>query len=181
LSEYLKRTQGKALGIVTTADVFDATPAANAVHTSNRGAGTGIVDQFLDDRHLTGLNVLMGGGRKWFLPASVPGSQRSDRNDYAFSSTDAHTAEIVKRWGATAGKLDKERDLIADFKSAGFAYAPDKTSLDAINPLQTDKLLGLFAYSNMNVALDKIDGRRGKKAGSKGALWMILAFPINPC
>ena len=180
LSEYLKRTQGKALGIVTTADVFDATPAANAVHTSNRGAGTGIVDQFLDDRHLTGLNVLMGGGRKWFLPASVPGSQRSDRNDYAFSSTDAHTAEIVKRWGATAGKLDKERDLIADFKSAGFAYAPDKTSLDAINPLQTDKLLGLFAYSNMNVALDKIDGRRGKKSGVKGSVVDDFGFPDQP-
>ena len=47
LAEFLARTQGKKLGIVTTADVFDATPAANAVHTSNRGAGTGIVDQFL--------------------------------------------------------------------------------------------------------------------------------------
>ena len=57
LSEYLKRTQGKSLGIVTTADVFDATPAANAVHTSNRGAGTGIVDQYLDDQKLTGLKV----------------------------------------------------------------------------------------------------------------------------
>ena len=180
LSEYLKRTQGKALGIVTTADVFDATPASNAVHTSNRGAGTGIVDQFLDDRHLTGLNVLMGGGRKWFLPSGVPGSQRSDRNDYAFSSTDAHTADIVKRWGANAGKLDKDRNLIADFKSAGFSYAPDKTSLDAINPLQTDKILGLFAYSNMNVALDKIDGRRGKKNGVKGSVVDDFGFPDQP-
>ena len=180
LSEYLKRTQGKALGIVTTADVFDATPAANAIHTSNRGAGTGIVDQFFDDRHLSGLSVLMGGGRKWFLPSTVPGSQRSDRNDYAFSSTDAHTADIVKRWGANAGKLDKDRDLIADFKSAGFAYAADKSSLDAINSKQTNKLLGLFAYSNMNVALDKIDGRRGKKNGVKGSVVDDFGFPDQP-
>ena len=64
LSEYLHRTQGKALGLVTTSDVFDATPAGNAVHTSSRAAGTGIVDQYLDDRGLTGLSVLMGGGRK---------------------------------------------------------------------------------------------------------------------
>jgi alkaline phosphatase len=163
LSEYLKRTQGKALGIVTTADVFDATPAANAVHTSNRGAGTGIVDQFFDDRNLTGLSVLMGGGRKWFLPSTVPGSQRSDR-----------------RWGASAGKLDKDRDLIADFKSAGFAYASDKSSLDAVNPAQTNKLLGLFAYSNMNVALDKIDGRRGKKNGVKGSVVDDFGFPDQP-
>ena len=180
LSEYLKRTQGKALGIVTTADVFDATPAANAIHTSNRGAGTGIVDQFFDDRNLTGLSVLMGGGRKWFLPSTVPGSQRSDRNDYAFSSTDAHTADIVKRWGASPGKLDKDRDLIADFKSAGFAYASDKSSLDAVNPAQTNKLLGLFAYSNMNVALDKIDGRRGKKNGVKGSVVDDFGFPDQP-
>jgi alkaline phosphatase len=63
LSEYLHRTQGKALGIVTTADVFDATPAGNAVHTSYRGAGTGIIDQFFDDRERTGLTVLMPAGQ----------------------------------------------------------------------------------------------------------------------
>ena len=57
---------------MTTADVFDATPAANAVHTADRGTGTGIVDQYLDDRDLTGLTVLMGGGRKWFLPSNDP-------------------------------------------------------------------------------------------------------------
>ena len=180
LSEYLHRTQGKALGLVTTADVFDATPAGNAVHTSNRGAGTGIVDQFFDDRKLTGLTVLMGGGRKWFLPATVPGSGRGDRTDYAFSSTDAHTSEIVTRWGASPGKLDKERDLLADFKSSGFGYAADKTALDAIDPANTERLLGLFSYSNMNVALDKIDGRRAKQKGQTGRVVDDYGFPDQP-
>jgi alkaline phosphatase len=165
LSEYLHRTQGKALGLVTTADVFDATPAGNAVHTSNRGAGTGIVDQYLDDRGLTGLTVLMGGGRKWFVPSTVPGSARGDRTAYAFSQTDAHTSEIVKRWGAAPGRLNKDRDLLSDFQQSGFTYAADKTSLDQIDGTKTDRLLGLFAYSNMNVALDKIDGRRNKARG----------------
>jgi len=180
LSEYLQRTQGKALGLVTTSDVFDATPAANAVHTSNRGAGTGIVDQYLDDRKLTGLSVLMGGGRKWFLPATVPGSARSDRSDYAFSGTDSHTADIVKRWGASPGKLDKDRDLIADFQGAGFKYAADKTALDAIDATKTDRLLGLFAHSNMNVALDKIDGRRNKARGVNGRVVDDYGFPDQP-
>lgn len=180
LSEYLHRTQGKAFGMVTTSDVFDATPAANAVHTSNRGAGTGIVDQYLDDRGLTGLSVLMGGGRKWFLPASTPGSARGDRTDYAFSSTDAHTADIVKRWGAAAGAMDKERNLLADFQSAGFSYAADKTALDAIDTKKTDRLLGLFALSNMNVALDKIDGRRNKALGVSGRVVDDYGFPDQP-
>lgn len=161
LSEYLHRTQGKALGLVTTADVFDATPAGNAVHASNRGAGTGIVDQFFDDRGLTGLTVLMGGGRKWFLPASVPGSARGDRTDYAFSSTDAHTLDIVKRWGTAPGKLDKDRDLLADFQASGFRYAADKTALDAID-------------------LDKIDGRRSKQHGITGRVVDDYGFPDQP-
>lgn len=162
LSEYLHRTQGKSLGIVTTADVFDATPAANAVHTSNRGAGTGIVDQFLDDRKLTGLSVLMGGGRKWFLPnpsdSTKPqasnGSQRTSSTDYVLPS------DIVNGWGAAPGSKDANRDLIADFQSAGFAYAPDNATLQSLGA-GPDKLLGLFSYSNMNVAFDKIGKRRG--------------------
>jgi len=166
LAEYLHRTQGKALGIVTTADVFDATPAAMAVHTSNRGHGTGIVDQFLDDRGLTGLTVLMGGGRKWFLPNGDPlkadgsregqpmnGSQRDQRSDYELP------ADVVAGWGAAKGQRDPGRDLIADFERGGFAYAADKTSLLAKAP-GAQKLLGLFALSNMNVAFDKIGARR---------------------
>ena len=180
LSEYLHRKEGKALGVVTTADVFDATPAANAVHTSNRGAGTGIVDQFLDDRDLSGLTVLMGGGRKWFLPASVPGSARSDKSDYAFSSTDAHTALIAKAWGAKPGKLDTGRDLIADFQAAGFAYAPTRSALQSLDASHTDRLLGLFAFSNMNVALDKIDGRRGNVTSSGSKIVDDFGLPDQP-
>jgi alkaline phosphatase len=179
LSEYLHRTQGKALGLVTTADVFDATPAGNAVHTSSRGAGTGIVDQYLDDRGLTGLSVLMGGGRKWFLPAGVPGSARGDKTDYAFSG-EGHLGDIVKRWGAAPGKIDKDRDLLADFQAAGFSYAADKTALDAIDPARTDRVLGLFAHANMNVALDKIDGRRGKARGVNGKVVDDYGFPDQP-
>ena len=184
LSEYLHRTQGKALGLVTTSDVFDATPAANAIHTSSRGDGTGIVDQYFDDRKLTGLSVLMGGGRKWFVPASTPGSARGDRSDYAFSATDAHTANIVKAWGAAPGSLDKDRNLLAEFQAAGFSYAGDKTAMDAIDTKKTSHLLGLFAHSNMNVALDKMDGRRknGQGLGNEGKNRVVddYGFPDQP-
>jgi len=180
LSEYLKRTQGKSLGLVTTADVFDATPAANAVHTSNRGAGTGIVDQYLDDRKLTGLSVLMGGGRKWFLPAQTPGSARSDKSDYEFSTSELHTSAIVKHWGASSGLMDKDRDLIADFERSGFKYVPDSAALKNLDLSKTDHLLGLFSLSNMNVALDKIDGRRNAAKGIKGRVVDDFGFPDQP-
>ena len=153
LAEYLHRTQGTALGLVTTADVFDATPAANAVHTASRNAGTGIVDQYLDDRGLTGLAVLMGGGRRWFLPVGTPGSTRSEKTDYQLS------AALSAGWGAATGRVDPERDLIADFQAAGFAYAADAHALAALDGAKP--ILGLFAYGNMNVAYDKVQGQRG--------------------
>ena len=172
LSEYLARTQGKKLGLVTTSDVFDATPAANAVHTSARGNGTGIADQYFDDRGLTGLTVLMGGGRKWFLPnpstcsgsnpncgnaggtVNFNGSARAAGSDYSLST------DVTSGWGANAGvSNDTARNLIGDFTSAGWSYAPDLTALSAAPA--NKPLLGLFAMSNMNVALDKVGKRRG--------------------
>ncbi|MBP9903610.1 MAG: alkaline phosphatase, partial [Verrucomicrobia bacterium] len=149
IGEYLYRTQGKTLGIVTTADVFDATPGAFAIHTQDRGAGTGICDQYLDEAvPFSGLRVLLGGGRKWFLPAVVSGSQRAAANDYVLPG------ELASGWGVPAGVVDTNRDLISDFTSSGFYYAADKTALDA-TPSNEDRLLGLFSFSNMNVAKDK--------------------------
>ena len=158
MGEYFARTLGKSLGIVTTSDVFDATPAAQAIHTQNRGAGTGICDQYLDEAVVkSNLTVLLGGGRKWFLPSTTAGSARNNATDYVLS------AELVAGWGVAAGVLDPTRDLLADFQKAGFAYAANATQLKAL-PATTGKLLGLFALSNMNVAADKIDGRRGSPA-----------------
>jgi len=154
IGEYLARTQGKSLGIVTTADVFDATPAAFGVHTQDRGAGTGICDQYLDEGTKTAnLAVLLGGGRKWFLPSTTAGSARADSSDYVLPD------ELASGWGISKGVKDKERDLISDFQKAGFTYAANATQLKAVSG--ADRVLGLFALSNMNVALDKINGRRG--------------------
>ena len=173
LSEYFHRTQGKVLGLVTTADVEDATPAANAVHTLLRGNGTGIVDQYLDESDASGsgtygngLRVLMGGGRRWFLPSGQFGSSRTSGSDYP-----ALPADLQAGWNipsTSAGALDPSRDLIADFKSAGFQYVEDSTALNTVRTTAKsgrgkgpDKLLGLFGYGNMNVALDKLAKRRG--------------------
>jgi alkaline phosphatase len=155
MGEFLARTQGKSLGIVTTSDVADATPAAQAIHTQNRSNGTGICDQFLDEAVAQSkLTVLLGGGRKWFLPATTAGSGRTSATDYALP------AELAGAWGVPVGALDSNRDLLADFQRANFTYVANATQLKAI-PDTTTKLLGLFKLGHMNVASDKIDGRRG--------------------
>ncbi len=52
LGALLRRTRGPGfnVGIVTTADLTDATPAANAIHSSNRLASEGIASRYLDER-----------------------------------------------------------------------------------------------------------------------------------
>ena len=82
--------------------------------------------------------------------------------------------------GASSGQLDKDRDLIADFQKSGFKYVSDKTTLDSLDLSKTDNLLGLFSLSNMNVALDKIDGRRNIAKGIKGRVVDDFGFPDQP-
>ena len=171
IGEYLHRTQGRSLGVVTTTDLFDSTPAAFGSHTQARSAGTGIIDQFFDERTATGLKVLMGGGRKWFLPAAVPGSGRTAPTDYTLPP------DVVAGWGVPVGAIDPNRDLLAEFIADGFSYVPDSTSLNAV-PAGTSKLLGLFNLSNMNVAKDKIDKRRAP--GAPGSVVDAYGFPDQP-
>ncbi len=157
LAEYMHRMQGKNLGLVSTADIEDATPAANVIHTGNRNAGQGICDQYLDEAGNSGLTVLMGGGRRWFLPAASFGSSRSSSNDYA-----ALPADLTAAYNIPAGAIDPNRNLIGDFQNAGFSYVETNTDLNAAfaGGKVPAKLLGLFGYGNMNVALDKIAKRR---------------------
>lgn len=168
IGEYLFRKQRKVTGIVTTADVEDATPAAFAVHTSNRGAGTGITDQFFLEGEKSGLRVLMGGGRKWFLGSGTPGTGRTERTDYQLPQ------DLATAWGVPRGAVDPTEETLDDWRKAGWYYAPDKATLDR-TPADATRLLGLFHLGNMNVAYDKIDGRR--KASSVTADY---GFPDQP-
>ena len=168
LGEFMHRKYGKSTGVVTTADVFDATPASFGVHTRNRGAGTGIIDQFLLEAVPNAdLRVLMGGGRRWFLPGNTPasgnlaaGSSRGAATDYVLPS------DIVSGWGVASGSVDPNANQIDAFKAAGFTYASDKASLDAAG--SPTRLLGLFGMGNMNIALDKIAKRRNATVGNLG-------------
>lgn len=127
LSEWVSRNFGKVTGIVSDAFITDATPGAFISHTQNRGNGTLIASQYIDDAGSTNLKVLLGGGAYHFIPKSTTGSRRSD-----------------------------ERNVIADFQAAGYAYVQTATELNAYTPGADAKLLGLFNIDNMNVAFDKL-------------------------
>jgi alkaline phosphatase len=125
MAEVLKRSRGMSIGIVTTAEVQDATPAAVFAHTRRRSEYVNIMDQALSDGQMP--DVLMGGGRATFLPQSVEGSRREDDRDLI--------EEFKDKGFAYAGT----RTELAAVMSAG----------------TPDKLLGSFHTGNLNVYIDR--------------------------
>jgi alkaline phosphatase len=71
------RAHGKRIGLVTTAEVYDASPAAFSVHAKSRRDAAAIVDQYLALEP----DVLLGGGADHFLPDGAPAGKRKDKRD----------------------------------------------------------------------------------------------------
>ncbi|MGE5522503.1 MAG: alkaline phosphatase [Rhodospirillaceae bacterium] len=92
------KAAGKRTGLVSTAPVYDASPAAFSVHATSRRDYQSLVDQYLAFEP----DVLLGGGRDYFLPKTQPGGKRSDG-----------------------------RDVIALFREKGYDYARNAGELQA--------------------------------------------------
>ena len=68
------KDSGKRIGLLSTAPIYDASPAAFSVHAKSRRDSELIVNQYLELLP----DVLMGGGSNYFLPSSLPGGKRQD-------------------------------------------------------------------------------------------------------
>jgi alkaline phosphatase len=108
IAELLKRKTGMAVGVVSDAEVQDATPAGVVAHTRRRADKPEITEQFF----MSKVDVLMGGGSAYFLPQGAAGSKRKDANNfielfkrdgYAYATTDREMKEAAS--GAGTRKL----------------------------------------------------------------------------
>jgi alkaline phosphatase len=78
LTELIKRKTRMAVGIVTDAEIQDATPAGMFAHTRRRADKDLITEQLFFSR----ADVIMGGGAAYFWPSNQPGSKRKDTNNF---------------------------------------------------------------------------------------------------
>ncbi|GGJ02257.1 alkaline phosphatase [Shewanella hanedai] len=146
---------GLSTGVVSTARITHATPAATFAHAPERNwesdadlpaeAVTNgckdIASQLLDFSYGNGINVVMGGGRRAFIPNTV---------------TDAE--------GKNGKRLDG-RNLTDEWtaKYANSTYVEDRDGFLAIDPATTDHALGLFNSSHMEYDFDRtVDGVEGE-------------------
>src|SRR5262249_15049275 len=95
-----KRKTRMAVGLVTDAEVQDATPAGVVAHTRRRADKPEITEMFFMSR----IDVLMGGGSAYFLPQAAAGSKRKDDNDFV---------ELFKRDGYAYATTDREMKAAA--------------------------------------------------------------------
>lgn len=75
-AELVSRSKHMSYGMVSTAGITDATPAALTAHTRRRAEQAGIAyDAF---HRANPPKVVLGGGLQYFLPKEAPGSKRKD-------------------------------------------------------------------------------------------------------
>ncbi|MCK6577774.1 MAG: alkaline phosphatase [Anaerolineae bacterium] len=126
LGSLVSRLYGMSVGVVTTADFSDATPAAVWAHGRNRGNGNrnAYLVQALESGYV---DVLMGGGARRLIPQTVEGSRRED-----------------------------DRDLYAEYEAAGYTIVTSATEMNAaLAAGGADQMLGVFHPNDMNVWLDR--------------------------
>lgn len=124
LTTILERAQAKdmAVGLITTVQLADATPATFAAHVPDRSMMTEIAKQMV---LTTKVDVLLGGGEDEFLPTTATGCypQPGERTD--------------------------GRNLITEAIAAGYTYVCDAAAFATVAPTSTTRLLGLFADEAM--------------------------------
>ncbi|GAC1528028.1 MAG: alkaline phosphatase [Ramlibacter sp.] len=127
----LSKAAGKAVGSVTTTRITHATPAATYAHICHRDGENDIAAQVVPGSGKfntalgTGVDVLLGGGSKFFLPTTA------------------------------GGKRTDGQDLTALLRTAGYTYVNTGTSFRAVDPAATSKLVGLFNADHLNYELDR--------------------------
>lgn len=154
---------GRSTGVVSTARLTHATPAACYSHTANRDWECDrdifnsnkkahednfpdIARQLLEFKYGDGLEVAMGGGRTKFLPSEVKDPEYDNRN---------------------GERMDK-RDLSQEWlKKQNSSYVWNKQQFEAVDVKKTKHLLGLFEPSQMQYEHDRLKDKSGEPSLSE--------------
>ncbi|XP_056132439.1 intestinal-type alkaline phosphatase [Lampris incognitus] len=137
---------GKSVGIVTTTRVQHASPGASYAHSADRqwyadsdltteAIAGGCRDIAYQLVHNTEINVILGGGRQYMFPRTTADPEYPDikgsRND---------GVDLTKEW------LKNKRNA---------KYVWNKAEFDAVDPTNTDFLMGLFEPKDCRYELER--------------------------
>ena len=144
----MSEAMGLATGVVTTARLTHATPAATYAHSANRdwesdaeltaeAKANGCKDiarQLVEFPFGDGIEVALGGGRSYFMPNTV-----TDPEDTGSKGRRKDGRNLAAEWAA--------------HPQSTFVW--NKAQFDAIDPRNTRRVLGLFERSHMEYEYDR--------------------------
>ena len=139
---------GMKAGVVSTARITHATPAATYAHVNDRDFENEIAAQALptdptyNAKLGDGVDLLWGGGRRYFVPSGA-----SDEEGEGGSRSDG-------------------RDLRAEFQAAGYSYVWNQAGFDALTAADLPSL-GLFDRSHMEYEYDRAGDLGGEPSLSE--------------
>jgi alkaline phosphatase len=120
------KAAGKSTGLVTTAQVTDASPAAFFSQAVNRSNQDDIARQYLEESKP---DVILGGGEDWWYPNGTPG---------AYPDQPAEDP--------TEGSRGTKGNLVREAKKLGYSYV---TNGQQLGKTRDSKVLGLFSNEEM--------------------------------
>lgn len=125
IAEVLRRKTKKSIGIVTTSELQDATPAAVASHTRRRADKAQITGMLFDVKP----DVLLGGGSAYFLAKDIPGSKRKDDQDYIQQFKDAGYALAIDKNELEKAATSNQDKLLGLFHTGNMDTTLDREFL----------------------------------------------------
>ncbi|MEY4708313.1 MAG: hypothetical protein RJB58_2036 [Pseudomonadota bacterium] len=152
------QASGRATGIISTARITHATPAAAYAHTPQRdweadsdmpvaAKADGCLDiarQMIENPAGAKLDIILGGGRSNFLPATTTDPEYADQK----------------------GRRTDGRDLLADWsrRNPGGAFVWNTRDFAALDMKSNQKVLGLFQPDHMQYEADRAGDKGGEPA-----------------
>jgi len=165
---------GLATGVISTARITHATPAATYAHVPNRNwesdtqlpepaveAGCrDIARQLLEFDHGDGIEVVLGGGRAPFLPRDTEDPEYPD----------------------TTGVRSDGRDLTAEWTTGRpeARYVWNRAGFDALSPADPGPVLGLFEPSHMQFEADRPQDPAGEPSLTEMTRFAIDKLAADP-
>lgn len=147
------REAGKATGIVVTSEITDATPAAFSAHQKSRSER----ELIAEDISKCNAEVILGGGRQYFIPKSESGARTDDRNLLKEMENNQYT--VVKNKSEMENV--KSGKLIGLFRSGNLntPYPEDKTGVEPTLEQMTAKAIEVLS-SNPNGFVLMVEGSK---------------------
>ncbi len=151
------RDKGMATGLVVTCTMSHATPASFGSHVKSRKLEPAIAEQLIANR----INVLFGGGRKYFLPQAVPESGRKDDIDLIAQAREAGYTYV---------------ETLSEFRSAHDSHVLGLFQLDALKTAGPEPTLAQM--TNKAIRLLNRTSRRST-LGARGFFLMVEGSQID--